>query len=221
MGPPRPDRLAHQPVVPQQGLITLGEGGPVRPRRHRGCQPVGAMTLRHAAQREQGILQPLAEALVALGEAHRAGLPVRVRQHEVVDQVLQRPARDGHPQVGAVREVAGTQPPGVVHLGKEHLLGRSVQGPPLLDTPLQRAELAVREAAGVATSKRGEQRLGLQSGLALQQFGQFGPHLGERVGSGPPVAIHASDLAGQPAEPAVLAGGLGVEPCLGCCPLLG
>ena len=112
--------------------------------------------------------KPFAEALAALGEADRAGLPVRVGQHEVVDQVVERAAVDGHAQVGAVGEVAGAQPAGVMHLGEEDLLGRPVQGPPLLDAPLQGPQLAVGEAAGEAALQVGEQGLGLQAGVELQ-----------------------------------------------------
>jgi hypothetical protein len=94
------------------------------------------MHLGSAAQLGQGVLQTVAEALEALGEADAAGLPVRVGQHEVVDQVRQRLAVDGHLQAGRVREVGGAQVAGLVDLAEEDLLGRTVQGPPLLDVPL-------------------------------------------------------------------------------------
>jgi len=139
----------------------------------------------------------------------------------VVDQVVQRRAGDGHVQVGAVGEVAGRQPAGVVDLGEEHLLGRPLQGPPLLQPPLQGAELAVGEAAGEPPLQVGEQRLGLQGGVEAEQFFEARPDVGERVGPGTPVAFHASDLTGQPAEAAVLPGGLGVQPGLGGGQLLG
>jgi hypothetical protein len=162
------DGLPLQPVVPQQGLIPLVEGRPLRPRRDGGRQAVGAVQQRHAAQLEQGVLQPLAEALVALGEADGARLPVGVGQHEVVDQVVQRRAGDRHVQVGAVGEVAGGEAAGVVDLGEEHLLGRPLQGPPLLEPSLQGTELAVGEAAGEPPLQVGEQRLGLQAGVAAE-----------------------------------------------------
>jgi hypothetical protein len=211
----RLDRLPLQGVVPQQGLIPLVEGRPFRPRRDGGRQAVGAVQQRHAAQLAQGVLQALAEALVALGEADRARLPVRVRQHEVVDQVVERHAGDGHVQVGAVGEVTGGQAAGVVDLGEEHLPGRPVQGPPPFDVPLQRAELAVSEATGEPPLQIGEQRLGLQAGVAAEQFFEARPDVGERVGSGTPGAVHAFDLTGQLAEAAVSAGGLGVHAGLG------
>ncbi len=215
------DRLPLQPVVPQQALIPLVKGRPLRPRRDGGGEPVGAVQQGHAAQLGQGVLQALTEALVALGEADGARLPVGVGQHEVVDQVVQRSAGDADVQVGAVGEVAGTEAAGVVDLGEEHLLGRPVQGPPPLEPPLERAELAVGEAAGEPPLQVGKHGLGLQGGVAAEQLFQGRPDVGEGVGPGTPVAFHASDLTGQPAEAAVLAGSLGVDAGLGGGQLLG
>jgi hypothetical protein len=137
--PGRVDGLALQAVVLQQAVITLLKRVPLAAGRHGGCQRIGAVHLRHAAQFRQRVLQARAETLEALGEADRARLPVRVGQHEVVDQVCKRLTVDGNAQAGAVREVRGTQPTGLMHLGEEHFLGRSVQSPPLFETPLQGA----------------------------------------------------------------------------------
>jgi len=131
--------LGRQLVVLQQGLIaSLERLRPVHPRLHRGRQPVGAMQLRHAAQFPQRILQAFAEALVALGKADGAGLPVGVGQHEVVEQVGERTAVDRYAQVRAVGEVAGRQTAGMMLLGEEDLLRGAVLGPPPLEPPLQR-----------------------------------------------------------------------------------
>jgi hypothetical protein len=139
MRPGRVDGLALQAVVLQQTLITLLKRVPLAAGRHGGGQRIGAMHLWHTAQFRQRVLQPGTETLEALGEADRARLPVRVGQHEVVDQVCQRLTVDGNAQAGAVREVRGTQPAGLMHLGEEHFLGRSVQSPPLFEAPLQGA----------------------------------------------------------------------------------
>jgi hypothetical protein len=145
----RVDRLPLQAVVPQQRLVAPLKGRPIAAGRDRGRQGVGAMHPRNPAQLGQGVLQAVAEALEALGEADRARLPVRVGQHEVVDQMGERLAVDGHPQAGGVREVGGAQVAGLVDLAEEDLLGRPVQGAPLLDVALQGAQLPVGEAAGV------------------------------------------------------------------------
>jgi hypothetical protein len=164
VGMARLDRLSLQAVVPQQRLVTLRERRRAfRSRRDRRRQSVGAVHLCYAAQFPQGVLQAFAEALVALGEADRSRLPVRVGQHEVVDQMVEGNAGDGHAQVGAVREIAGAQPSGVMDLGEEHLLGRSFQGVPLLEASLQGPHLAVGEASGEAALQVGEHGFGLQA----------------------------------------------------------
>ena len=205
------DGLPLQAVVPQQALVTHAERRPLRSRRHRCRKPIRAVQLRHAAQFPQGVLQALAQALVALRETDRPRLPVRVRQHEVVDQVLKHHALDCHPQTAAVREVAGTQPARIMHLAEEHLLRRAVQSPPLLDPPLQRPQLAVGELAGEAALQIREQGLRFQARVDGKQLLELRPDRGERIGFGTPVPVHEPDLAGQPAQLAVLASGLRVD----------
>jgi hypothetical protein len=216
------DGLALQAVVGQQGLVaSLERFGPFHPRLDGRRQPVGAVQRRHPAQLPQGVLQALTEALQALRETDCTRFPIGVGEHEVVDQVGERAAVDRHAQVGAVGEVAGTQPAGVMHLGEEHLLGRTLQGAPPLDPSLQGAELTVGEAAGETPPQVGEQGLGLEPGVQAEQLLQLGPDVGEGVGPGQPIAFHALDLAGQSAKAAVLACGLGVHAGLGRGPLLG
>jgi hypothetical protein len=210
----RVDGLALQAVVPQQGLVAALKGRPITPRRHRRGQGIGAMDARHAAQLGQGVLQAVAEALEALGEADGTGLPVRVGQHEVVDQMREWLAADGDRQARGVREVRGTQPARFVGLGEEDLLGRPVQGTPLFDVPLQGAELPIGEAAGIGPLQPVEHGLGLQAGVEGQLLFDPRPDLGERVGTGSPGMLHAY-LAGQLAEPPIFACGLVVDAGLG------
>jgi hypothetical protein len=198
------DRPALEPIMLQEPPVMALEHLGLRPRRHRRRQPVGAVELGGPAHLPQRILQPLAQALQALREAQRPRLPVRVRQHEVIDQVRERRAGDGYAELIAVREVAGAQPPRLVHLAEEHLLGRARERPPALDPPLQRSHLAVREAAGVLPLQVRQQGLGLQAGVDRQQRLQLRPDVGERVGLGSPVVLHAY-LARQPSQPPVLA----------------
>jgi len=135
----RVDRLALQAVVPQQRLVATLKGRSIAAGRHGRRQGIGAMQLRDTAQLRQGVLQAVTEALEALGEADRAALPVGVGQDEVVDQMLEQLAGDGHVQTRRVREVGSTQTTRLVDLREEDLLGRSVQGTPLLDVSLQGA----------------------------------------------------------------------------------
>jgi hypothetical protein len=210
----RPDGLGRQGVVAQQGLVAPLER--LRPPRglHTGRQPVGAVQLRHAAQLPQGVLQALTEARVALGEADGARLPVGVGQDEVVEQVGEGQAGQGDAQVGAVGEVGGGQPAGVVDLGEEHLPGRAELGPPALDPPLKRPQLAVGEAAGVLPLQILEQRLGLEAGIEGQLLLDPGPGPVKGVLACPPGVLH-SYLAWQPVQLPVGACGLAVDAGLG------
>jgi hypothetical protein len=214
MGLRRVDRLALQAIVPQQCLVTLLKGRAVTAGRDRGRQRIGPMHPRNTAQFGQGVLQPVAEALEALGKADGAALPVRVGQHEMVNQVRKRLTADGDLQARRVREVGGTQPARLMHLLEKDLLDRPVQGAPLLDVSLQGAQLPIGEAAGVRLLQPGEQGLGLQAGVERQLLLDPVPDVGEGIAPGSPGMVHAY-LTGQFAEPPVLAGGLVVDAGLG------
>jgi hypothetical protein len=215
------DGLALQAVVLQQRLVALLERLPSEdPRLDGGRQPIRAVQGRHAAQFPQGVLQALAEALQALRKTDSSCLPIRVSEHEVIDQVREGAARDGDTQGGAVREIAGRQPARVMDLGEENLLGRPLLGPPLLDPSLQGPQLALGKAARLLPLQGLEERLGFQARVEGQLFQGPGPDLREGVGPGTPVAVHASDLCGQLVKAAILTGGLGVHARLGGCQLL-
>jgi len=104
---PRLDRLGLQAVMRQQRLVPPGEHLGVGVGLDCGTQAVGAVLPGNASQFPQGVLQPLAQALPALREADRAGLPVRVGQHEVIDQVVEWLPRDGDAEFGHVGEIRG------------------------------------------------------------------------------------------------------------------
>ena len=129
----------------------------------------------------------------------------------MVDQVGERTPVDRHAQLRAVGEVASSQPTGMMYLGEEDLPGRATLGPPPLQPPLQGPQLAVGEAAGMTTPQVVEESLRLESRLGLEQLLQFEPDFGEGVGASLPVPVHGFDLAGKHAEPAILAGGLGIH----------
>jgi hypothetical protein len=201
------DLLRHQPIVGQQGLVAPRELLLVRQVVHRRAQPVSAMPLRDSPQLPEGVLHPLAETLKTLRKADRGRLPIRVGEHEVVDQVLERLSLDGDPQIAHVGEITGTQPARFVDLGEEDLLGRPGLRPPTLDVPLQRPQLAVGEAARVAALQVLEERLGLQPRVDFQQGADLRPDLGKGVGARHP-SMGLGQVAGQAAELEVLAGGL-------------
>jgi hypothetical protein len=203
VGVVRLDLLGDQPIMIHQALVTLREVlllGQVVDRR---AQPVGSMPLGHAAQFPQRILQALTQALEALREADRRRLPVRVAQHEVVDQVVERLTLDAHAQAAHAREVRGRQPARFVHLGEEHLLRWPGQRSPAPHLPLQAPQLPVRELARMAPLQLAEDRLGLQARLIHQHRLHLLPNTDERIDARPPV-VRPRRCARQLPQPPIL-----------------
>ena len=166
--------------------------------------PVRSVPPRHGPQRPHRVLPAGAQAGETLGEAHRHVLPVGVRQHKVIDQVLEGHALQGHLQVVHPGKVRGGQAARGVLLGEEHLLVRAVLRLPLADAPLQRAPHRGGILAGVRLLQPVPERLGHQARLGLQQGQQFGPDLGQGIATGPP-RMRPPRLAGERASGPVLA----------------
>jgi hypothetical protein len=200
----RLDLLADHPVMRQQTLIPLRELLLVRQVIHGRAQPIRPMPLRHSPQFPQRVLQSFAQALKTLGEADRHRLPVGVRQHEVINQVRERLPREGHLQLAHVREVRRCQTPRLMHLAKEHLLGRAHGRTPASNLALQRPQLAVGKPARVTTLQLAEYGLGLQPRVLVQQGAYLRPNLTERIDAGRPI-VRPSQLAGQLLLPPILA----------------
>jgi hypothetical protein len=204
VGLSRPDRLAFEPIVREQSLVASSEHLGLGVAVDRGGQAIGAVSLGDSSQFPQGVLQALAEALEALGEADGAGLPVGVGEHEVIDHVVEGVAEDGDAELGHAGEVALGEPPRLMDLREEDFLGRPFEGPPPFDPALQAAELDVGEPAREATLQVEEEGLGLEARVEPEQLEQFGPDVLERVSSGPP-GVRDSTLTGERVGVAVLA----------------
>src|ERR1017187_10278492 len=206
--------LALQPVEAHQAFVTISEICRISHVVDRRREPVGAMPMRHFAQLPQRVLQPFAQALKALGKAHRSRLPVRVRQHEVIDQVRKTLPLYRHPQLFHVREVGSAQPPRRMLLGEEHLLSRTFSRSPVLHATLQRAQLPVLKMAGVLPLQILENGLSLKTGVSFKQLLNIVPDLNERVGPGS--STHCRwHLAWQPASATILPRSLGFHSSLG------
>ncbi len=149
-------------------------------------------------------MQTFGEALEALGEADRAGLPVGVGEHEVIDQVVERLAEDGDAELGHAGEVALGETSRLVDLCEEHLLGRPFEGAPEFDAALQATELDVGETARIAVLQVEEEGLGLEPRVEPQLIDKFVPDVLERVLPGPP-GVGDSSLTGERVGVAVLA----------------
>ncbi len=203
-------RLGRDLVVPQQRLIAGGVLLRIAVLVNRHTHAVGAMTVGDAAQMPQGVLQPFAQTGETLGKADGHILPVRVGQHEVIQQVRKRLAGDGDAQGIHVGEVRRAQPTGFVYLAEKDLLGRTVLGLPDADAAFDGATLALPVLAGILPLQPIDQGLGLQGGLALKQLEQTWPDDGQRVSAGTPRAW-GGRLTGKTVLVAVLASGFAIH----------
>jgi hypothetical protein len=204
VGLSRLDRLTFEAIMRQQSLISPGEHLGFGVAVDRGGQAIGAVSPGDSSQFPQGVLQPFAEALEALGEADGAGLPVGVGEHEVIDHVVERLAEDGDAELGHAGEVTLGEPPRLVDLCEEHLLGRPFEGAPEFDPSLQATELDVGETPWKAALQVEEEGLGLEPRVEPQQVEEFRPDVLKRVLPGPP-GVRDSSLTGERVGVAVLA----------------
>jgi hypothetical protein len=205
-------RLGLQPVMTQQPFVFRGVLLSLALVVDRQRHAVGAVPLRHPAQGPQRVLQPRAQAGEALRKTHRHVLPVRVGQHEMIDQVREGLAGDRHAQSRHVREIRSAQPAWLMHLGKVDLLGLAVLRLPAPHPPLQRPPRLVPRLLGQLTLQPLQQRLGLQAWLPFEQFLQPRPHSRQRIAPRPPGACWPL-LAGQLGLIAVLSGRLAIHAC--------
>lgn len=209
----RLDRLGLYAVMGEQCLIPMCERLRLAVGVDGGAHAVGAMPLGNSSQLPQGVLQALAQTLEALGEADRAGLPVGVGEHEVIDEVVERLAGEGDLELVHVGEVGGGEPPRLMGLREEHLFGGPFEAAPALDPSLQAPELDVGEAPWIAPLQVEKEGFGLESRVESKRFLEFGPDVLKRVFPGPPGAGRAS-LTGELVRVAVLACRLLVDPRL-------
>jgi hypothetical protein len=209
------DCLRPDLIVPHQRLIAAREER--RPRSlNRQAHAITAMVFRHAAQRPHRVLKTFGKTLETLREANAHMLPVRMRQHEVVEQMRERRAVDGHAQVVHAREVRSAEAPRRVLLGEEDFLGRSAGRLPFFDTPLQRPKLAINELTRMTALQFLEECLGFPARTGFEQFLNFMPHRRERIGPSPIRSRRRLDRAPrwQPVGMPILPGRLTVHACL-------
>lgn len=176
------DPLARHAVVVEQIAVARLELPLGRQVVDRRAEAVAAVPPRHAARLPERVLQPLRQRLERLRGADAHRLPVRVGQHEVVHQVIERLPLDRHAERIHAREVGRGQIAGGVDLPEHHLAARPVRRPPRLHAPLEGAAMAVGELPRVLGPQPVEQGLGPQTRLGLQPLGDLGPDRGEGVG---------------------------------------
>jgi len=115
--------------------------------------------------------------------------PARIGQAEVEQPVLQHLPRHGDRLVFEQREIRDPQYAGPVLLQEHHLLGRPMQGTPLLDAALQGPLAPVPLLARPELLKVQQQGLGFQLRRLLKHRHQHAlPDLGQGIGAGAPMA---------------------------------
>jgi hypothetical protein len=103
-----------------------------------------------AAGLPKRVLQSRRERLEALTTINHAGVfPARERQHEVIQQVVERDATNRYAQLVHVREVRQASRARLIRLREEHFLVRPFERAPMADMSLKRAPHAVRKALGM------------------------------------------------------------------------
>jgi hypothetical protein len=205
------DPLAGQAIVVQQSPVAalkLALGRQIVDRR---AQAIAAVPPRRASQFPQRVLQAVGQCLERLRRADGYRFPVRVREHEVINQVLEAFAEDGHSQGVHAGEIGGGQISCVMHLAEHDRTRRAGRGAPALNAPLERAALALRKLSGMLLQQPVEQRLGVQARLCFQSFLGLLPQLRRQWIL--PRAIGARPLlcAGQRTQGAILACGFFVH----------
>jgi len=106
----------------QQRRVALGEHLRMDLFVHRRAESIRLVGFRHAPELPYRRLQTTTQALEAFRETNRPPFPVRVRQHEVVHQVIEALAINTNPQRVHRREVRLTQKSRLVPLLEEHFL---------------------------------------------------------------------------------------------------
>jgi hypothetical protein len=151
-----------------------------------GGEAVGPVLQRRAAERPEGILQPLGEGGEALAAEHHAGvLPAGEGEAEMVEPVFEQLAGDADAERGGLGEVGQPLPPRRMVLAEDHLARRAGDRLPVADPPLQRAADADGEI-GMAAVEFLEQRDRPQARGGLQHRHDLAvPDRGKQVGPAP------------------------------------
>lgn len=209
---PRLRLLRDQTIVRYQARIPTRELLLLRKVVHRQAHPVGAMASRNAAQFEQRLLQPLRQALKALGKTDGRRFPIRIGQHEMIKQMIERLTTYCHSQAIARGEVRRRQPTRMMDLREEHLLRLAMLRLPLLHPPLQRPQLPRRKLSLPLPKQPFEQRLRLKPRILFQLPAHILPYPFKRVRMRPPRSFPVlRHLARQPPQSPILAHRLHIQ----------
>jgi len=149
---------------------------------------------RHAAEGPERVLQVLGERGEALPAQDDPGeCPARVDQHEMIQQMGERLARDRDAEPARVREIGQRLLAGFPALAEDHIAARPAQGFPVAHATLQGSpDRVVGKALRIAAHQVAQQRDGLEARVGLQHGDKLMvPHALQRVWDGAPT-FHAA-----------------------------
>ena len=152
------------------------------------------MRCRHATQLPECVLQPLAQALEAFRVTDRGMLPVRVRQHEVVDHMRETAAPHHDPEFRHVCEIGSAQSPRLPLRRKTPAPASSIA------YPFRRCNVrncpSAKRPGLIPLQCRAEQRSCFQPRVECQPLPDRFPHIVERVlrFSSDPFAAHSGSF---------------------------
>ncbi len=150
---------------------------------HGRRQRIRTMPLWHSAEFPEGFLNAGTEGFERFGKAQRHRFHIAVRQHAVVQPVIESRSGDRHLELIADREVAGRQPSGIMNLTEEDRLAWTVKASPFRHTPFERASSGIGKPTGVTLLQPVEQCLRFELRLRFQPLLHFVPNLFERIDS--------------------------------------
>jgi hypothetical protein len=162
------DPFASDPVVFQQAAIPALKLAFRRQVVDRRAEAVAPVPPGYAPELPERVLQAVGQCLERFRSAHAHRFPIRVCEHEVVQQMIKSLSQQRDLQRVHAREVGGRQVPLRMHLAEHHVPRGTGRGTPLLHATLERAAMAVQKPSRALPLEPVEQRLGLQPGFRLQ-----------------------------------------------------
>lgn len=169
--------MLHQRGVPIRQRLATGMIS------HGRRQRIRTMPLWHSTEFPERFLNAGTQCFKRFGKAQRHRFHIAVRQHAVVQRVIESRSGDRHLELVADREVTGRQPSRMMNLTEEDRLAWTVQASPFRHTPFERSSSGIGKPTDVILLQPVEQCLRFEPWFRFQPLLQFVPNLFERIDS--------------------------------------
>ena len=168
-------------VMVHQTGVTFGEFATTRMISHGRRQRIGAMPQRHATELPERFLNARAQCFKRLRKTKRHTFDVAVRQHAVIERVIESIPGDLHVQLITDREVTGRPSPRMMILAEEDRLARTMKAPPLRHAAFESSPRGIGKLTFVSLLQPLEQSLRFEPWFGLQSLLHVVPNVGERI----------------------------------------